>query len=83
MKSGSENLGERASKLKLPEVRRPEGGGDVGRGADGGDGGRGAAVDTEDARLARLERLGDLHEKGVLTKKEFEAEKARLLDADD
>jgi hypothetical protein len=56
------NLGERASKLRLPEVRRPEGGGD-----------------DEDARLARLERLGELHEKGVLSDEEFAAEKARAL----
>ena len=33
----------------------------------------------EDARLARLERLGSLHEKGVLTDEEFAAEKARVL----
>jgi hypothetical protein len=61
----SANLGERASKLRLPEMRRP----------DGEDGAGGGA----DARLARLERLGDLHEKGVLSKEEFEAEKAKVL----
>ena len=60
------NLGERASKLRLPEMRRA----DAGEGAGGG---------TEDARLARLERLGELREKGVLTDEEFAAEKARLL----
>jgi hypothetical protein len=38
-----------------------------------------APLDAEDARLARLERLGQLHEKGVLTDAEFAAEKARLL----
>ncbi len=63
------NLGERASKLRLPEVRMPGEGKAAARSAD-----------AEDARLARLERLGDLHEKGVLTKEEFEAEKARLLE---
>jgi hypothetical protein len=72
----SANLGERASKLKLPEVRRPDGGGD--RGA-----GDGPPRHAEDARLDRLERLADLHEKGVLTDKELAAEKARLLNADD
>jgi hypothetical protein len=63
------NLGERASRLRLPEMRRPE----------GGDGAAGA----EDGRLARLERLGELHEKGVLTKKEFDSEKARVLGDDE
>jgi hypothetical protein len=33
----------------------------------------------EDARLARLEKLGELKEKGVLTEAEFTAEKERLL----
>jgi hypothetical protein len=60
----SANLGERASKLRLPEMGGP-----------GGDGGGG----EQDARLQRLERLGDLHEKGVLNKEEFEVEKAKVL----
>src|SRR6478752_1068870 len=64
VKSGSANIGERASKLKLPEVRRPEGDG------DGGHGGA-ASVDPEDARLERLERLASLHEKGVLSDEEL------------
>lgn len=55
------NLGEKASKLRLPDVRRP------------------AAGDGEDTRLQRLERLGALHEKGVLTDEEFATEKSRLL----
>ena len=64
------NLGERASKLRLPEVRRPESGE--------------APTETlpqdgEDTRLQRLERLGALREQGVLTDEEFAAEKARLL----
>jgi hypothetical protein len=42
-----------------------------------------AALDAEDARLARLERLGSLHEKGILTDEEFAAEKARVLDRGD
>ncbi len=71
------NLGERASKLRLPEKRK---------------GGEGAAAseaptatlpaDSEDARLERLERLAGLHEKGVLTDEEFAAEKARVLGDD-
>jgi hypothetical protein len=76
VKSGSANIGERASKLKLPEVRRPEGDDDGGRGGP-------ASADPEDARLERLERLASLHEKGVLTDEELAAEKARLLNADD
>jgi hypothetical protein len=105
------NLGERASKIKLPEVKRPSGMGlpDVRR-PNGGRGGRGQAqdaggvaaaggtddpgrpgtgasvaepptqvMDAEDARLSRLERLGTLHEKGVLSDEEFAAEKNRLL----
>jgi hypothetical protein len=100
------NIGERASKIKLPEVKRPSGIGlpDVRR-PSGGRGGRdqageagGAAaggppaepgapgpeaptevMNDEDARLSRLERLGALHEKGILSDAEFAAEKARLL----
>jgi hypothetical protein len=102
------NLGERASKIKLPEVRRPggmgipdvrrsgargrgprDGGAEAGGAAEGGAanapaGGVGGEAPTqvmndEDARLSRLERLGTLHEKGVLSDEEFAAEKARLL----
>jgi hypothetical protein len=72
VKSGGATIGEQASKLKLPEVRR--------EGGDGGPGG--GAADPEDARLERLERLASLHEKGVLTDEELAAEKARLLNAD-
>jgi hypothetical protein len=64
----SANIGERASKLRLPEMRMPSGGGDA-----GGD------ADPDDARLRRLERLGELHEKGVLTDEELAKEKARVL----
>ena len=39
--------------------------------------------DDENARLHRLERLGTLHEKGVLSDEEFATEKARLLSRDD
>lgn len=61
-----ERVGEQAAKLRLPEARRPE--------ADASNGGG-----EEDARLARLERLAALHEKGVLSDEELAAEKARVL----
>ncbi len=66
------NLGERASKLRLPEMRKP--GGNASEAPT-------AAIpaNDEDARLARLERLATLHEKGVLTDEELAAEKARVL----
>jgi hypothetical protein len=73
------NLGERASKLRLPEVRRPE--------AEARETAEAPTAviesDGEDARLARLERLGVLHEKGILTDEEFAAEKSRLLSGSD
>ena len=66
------NLGERASKLRLPEMRKP-----------GGEGSSEVAtampIDDEDARLARLERIANLHEKGILTDEEFASEKQRVL----
>jgi hypothetical protein len=72
----SERVGEQAAKLRLPD-RRPR--------ADE----RGAEAPTatmpvseEDARLQRLEKLGELRDKGLLTDEEFAAEKARLLDGD-
>jgi Short C-terminal domain len=90
------SLGERASKMRRPEVKRSSGVGlpDVrrstgGRGHDRGRNAEGApalpeepptqVIDDEDARLSRLERLGTLHEKGVLSDDEFAAEKARLF----
>jgi Short C-terminal domain len=73
------NIGERASKLRLPEVRRPPGEG----GADATEAPTEAlAASGEDARLARLERLGSLHEKGILSDEEFAAEKSRVLAKD-
>jgi hypothetical protein len=70
----SANLGERASKLRLPEMRKPSGGdSDVASAAPK------VPADDEDSRLGRLERLAELHEKGVLTDEEFAAEKARVL----
>jgi hypothetical protein len=70
------NLGERASKLRLPEMRKPNGG--------GGSEAPTATMPTdgEDARLARLERLASLHEKGILTDEEFATEKQRVLGDD-
>ena len=61
------NLGERASKLRLPEMRKPE------------TEAPSAPASDDAARLERLERLATLHEKGVLTDEELKAEKERLL----
>ena len=69
----SANLGERASKLRLPEMRK-----------SGGDGKTaGAPADGEESRLRHLERLAELHEKGVLSDEEFAAEKGRVLGGGD
>jgi hypothetical protein len=62
------NLGERASKLRLPEMRKPT-----------SESRSTTPADDDDARLARLERLANLHEKGILTDEELAAEKARIL----
>jgi hypothetical protein len=67
------NLSERAAKLRLPEMRKP---------AETPGPSSSPAGDDQDSRLARLERLATLHEKGVLTDAEFEAEKARALGGD-
>jgi hypothetical protein len=69
----SANLGERAAKLRLPEARRPS------AGAPAAGPAAAPAADEEDNRLRRLERLAELHGKGVLTEEEFAAEKARVL----
>jgi Short C-terminal domain len=74
----SEKVGEQASRLRLPEVRRP--GKEPGTEAEAPT--ATLPTDGEDARLERLERLGSLREKGVLTEEEFAAEKARLLGGD-
>ncbi|HEX3323976.1 MAG TPA: SHOCT domain-containing protein, partial [Solirubrobacterales bacterium] len=65
------NLGEQVAKLRLPEMRKPASGPS-----------EAATTDLEDARLARLERLGTLHEKGILTDEELATEKARVLSGD-
>jgi Short C-terminal domain len=72
------NLGERAAKLRLPEVRRPAAGETPTPEAPTAT----MPTNEEDARLQRLERLAALHEKGILTEEEFAAEKSRLLTGD-
>jgi hypothetical protein len=64
----SANIGERAARLRLPEVRKPS----ATQPPE-------AARDEEDDRLGRLERLAELRDKGVLSEEEFAAEKARVL----
>ena len=66
-------LGESAKKVRLPEVPRSEAGEAPTTEAPT------TVLDGEDARLARLERLGELKDKGVLTEAEFAAEKSRVL----
>ncbi|HEX3239419.1 MAG TPA: SHOCT domain-containing protein [Solirubrobacterales bacterium] len=77
------NLGERAAKLgesakqRLPERRAEEPGAAEEPTAEAPT--EVISSDSEDTRLQRLERLGDLRQKGVLTDEEFAAEKARVL----
>jgi putative oligomerization/nucleic acid binding protein len=71
------NIGERASKLRLPEMRKPGGEGAVSEAPTAV-----VSPSAEDSRLARLERLGELREKGILTDEEFAAEKSRVLSGD-
>ncbi|HEV7483520.1 MAG TPA: SHOCT domain-containing protein [Solirubrobacterales bacterium] len=73
-----ERVGEQASKLRLPE-KRPSGGETPTSEAPT----TVSPVNDEDARLARLERLASLRDKGILTDEEFAAEKARLLNGGD
>jgi hypothetical protein len=74
------NLGERASKLRLPEMRKPgEGGGDASAAAAPTE----SPVGGDDARLRRLSQLAELRDKGALTDEEFAAEKARVLGGTD
>ena len=75
----SANIGERASKLRLPEMRRPGGEGAAEAPTMEAPAAAAAPADEEESRLRRLERLADLHEKGVLTDEELAAEKARVL----
>jgi hypothetical protein len=70
-----ERVGEQASKLRLPEVKRPSA-----RETPTSEAPTAVApANDEDARLERLERLASLRDKGILTEEEFAAEKARLL----
>jgi len=71
------NLGERASKLRLPEMRKPSAGPPATETSEAPT--TTMPANDEDARLARLERLATLHEQGVLTDEELAAEKARVL----
>jgi hypothetical protein len=66
-----ERVGEQAARWRLPEVRRPP--------APGGAEAPTAVLGEEDTRLQRLERIGELRDKGVLSDEEFAAEKARIL----
>jgi hypothetical protein len=73
----SEKVGEQASKLRLPEMRRPESGDSAAEAPTAT-----LPANADDARLERLERLGSLRDKGILSEEEFAAEKARLLSGD-
>ncbi len=75
------NIGERASKLRLPDMRRPEA--EEPSEASTTEAPTAVIGNDEDSRLARLERLGSLHAKGILTDAEFAAEKARVLSGSD
>jgi hypothetical protein len=79
------NIGERAARIRLPDMRRTESEEPSGPSAEGATTEAPTAVlgNDEDSRLARLERLGSLHEKGILTDEEFAAEKSRLLSGPD
>jgi hypothetical protein len=78
-----ERVGEQTSKLRLPEVRMPGAGDREAEAQEPAEAPTAALpVDDVDARLERLERLGTLREKGVLTEEEFLAEKTRLLNRD-
>jgi hypothetical protein len=75
----SEKVGEQASKLRLPEVRRPGATEDAAAERSSEAPTATLPANEEDARLERLERLGALRDKGILTEEEFATEKARLL----
>ena len=65
------NLSEHAAKLRLPEKRKPATESEAPTAT--------LPASDDDARLARLERLATLHEKGILNDEELAAEKARVL----
>jgi hypothetical protein len=67
---GTESIRERARRARAKAGSR------LGSAINGlGDGDR----DADDIRLDRLERLGELEQKGILTDEEFRAEKQRIL----
>jgi hypothetical protein len=70
-----EKVGEQAAKLRLPERRSPAEAETQAEAATEA----ATPVHEDDVRLERLERLGALREKGILTEEEFAAEKARIL----
>lgn len=74
-------LGESAKKVRLPEVPRGDGGEAPTSEAPTTEAPT-AVLASEDQRLTRLERLGELREKGILTDEEFAAEKSRVLAAE-
>jgi hypothetical protein len=59
-----------------PDTGRPLGAADPGTGQPLGAAGPGAPADD---RIARLEKLGELRNAGVLTEDEFQAQKAKIL----
>jgi Short C-terminal domain len=71
-----ERVSDQASKLRLPE-RRPDAEEPPPSGPEAPT--TTMPVSAEDARLERLEKLGELRDKGILTDEEFAAEKSRLL----
>ena len=73
-----ERVSDQASKLRLPE-RRPGGEEREPPPSAPEPPTTVMPVDAEDARLQRLEKLGELRDKGILTEEEFAAEKTRLL----
>ena len=72
--SGAVELLRRQTVREVPDPPPPDLGGSMRRGMDRV---RGRKADEE--RLAALERLGRLHEQGVLSDDEFAAEKAQLV----
>src|SRR3954447_2170208 len=65
------NLSEQAAKLRLPEKRKSADESETPTAT--------LPANEDDARLARLERLATLHEKGILSDEELAAEKERML----
>jgi hypothetical protein len=64
----------RQTAREIPDPPPPDLGGSVRRSM-----GRARGRSAEEDRLAALERLGQLHQQGVLTDEEFAAEKAQLV----